>query len=367
MGHLFHRIDKPLAITVGALLTIGLLILSSAGAGIGLERFGDSYFFVWRQFVYGVIPGLVGLAFMLWLPYEQLRQYAVPIFLAVLFLLGIVLIPGIGQKYGGAQSWLALGPLSFQPSEFLKLALVLYLAAWLSVRGKLITDFHQGFLTFLALLGVSLGLVLLQPDLGTASIIALIAVGMYFLAGAPLRYVGAIMLAGGVALVGLVAIAPYRFQRILTFINPELDPQGAGYQITQAFIAIGSGGWFGRGFGLSRAKFQYLPEPAGDSIYAIAAEELGFFIALGIVLLFAYLLYRGIAVARAVRDPFGQLLIGGIVIWITGQAFLNIGAMVGVFPLTGIPLPFISYGGTSLAALLTAVGVMLNVSREAKV
>lgn len=367
MLDLFRRIDRPLAVASAILLVIGILILSSAGAGIGLERFGSSYFFVWRQFLYGVIPGVLGLLLMLWLPYQKLRQYAVPAFLIVLFLLALVLIPGVGQKYGGAQSWLALGPISFQPSEFLKLTLVLYLAAWLSVRGKLITDFHQGFLTFLALLGVSLGLVLLQPDLGTASIIAFIAVGMYFLAGAPLRYVAAILFAGGVALVGLVAIAPYRFQRILTFINPELDPQGAGYQITQAFIAIGSGGWFGRGFGLSRAKFQYLPEPAGDSIFAIAAEELGFFIALAIVLLFAYLFYRGIMVARRVSDPFGQLLIGGIVIWITGQAFLNIGAMVGVLPLTGIPLPFISYGGTSLAALLTAVGVMLNVSREAKV
>jgi cell division protein FtsW len=170
----------------------------------------------------------------------------------------------------------------------------------------------------------------------------------------------------GVALVGLIAVAPYRFARITTFINPDIDPQGAGYQIKQAFIAIGSGGIFGRGFGLSRAKFQYLPEAAGDSVFAIAAEELGFIVALAIVFLFTFILLRGITVAKQVSDPFGQLLIGGILIWIVGQAFVNIGALVGVFPLTGIPLPFISYGGTSLAALLTGVGIMLNVSKSSK-
>lgn len=367
MKKVLHNIDFPLAVAVGVLLLFGLLMLSSAGSGLGLARFGDSYFFVKRQLIFGVIPGLIGFGAALLLPYEKLRKYSVPFFVAVLVLLVMVLIPGLGQKYGGAQSWLALGPFSFQPSEFLKLALVVYLAAWFSARAELINDFKQGFLVFAVLIGVALGLVLLQPDLGTATIVGVIALGMYFLAGAPLRYVAAIVMAGLTALAGLIATAPYRFARITTFINPDIDPQGAGYQIKQAFIAIGSGGWFGRGFGLSRAKFQYLPEAAGDSIFAIAAEELGFIFALAIVMLFAFLLFRAIFVARHVKDPFGQLLIGGIAIWICGQAFINIGAMVGVFPLTGIPLPFVSYGGTSLAALLTGAGIMLNVSKSAQV
>lgn len=366
MKKLLSNIDRPLAIIFICLLVFGLLMLSSAGSGIGLARFGDSYFFVKRQLMYGVLPGLFGLLLALYLPYEKLRVYAAPFFIAVLALLGMVLIPGIGQSYGGAQSWLAVGSFSFQPSEFLKLALVIYLAAWLSTRKDLIQDFKQGFLLFCVLLALSLGLVLLQPDLGTASIIAVVALGMYFLAGAPLRYVGAIVVAGLISFAGLIAVAPYRFARITTFINPDIDPQGAGYQIKQAFIAIGSGGWFGRGFGLSRAKFQYLPEAAGDSIFAITAEELGFFVSLVLVILFVALLFRGIVIAKRVPDSFGQLLIGGILIWIVGQAFINIGAMVGVFPLTGIPLPFISYGGTALLSLMIAMGIMLNVSRSAK-
>lgn len=366
MNKILSNIDRPLAIIFFCLLVFGLLMLSSAGSGIGLAKFGDSYFFVKRQLLYGVIPGSFGLFLALYIPYERFRAYVAPFFIAVLVLLGMVLIPSVGQSYGGAQSWLVIGSFSFQPSEFLKLALVIYLAAWLSTRKDLIKDFKQGFLLFCVLLGLSLGLVLLQPDLGTASIIAVIALGMYFLAGAPLRYVGAIIVAGLVSLAGLIAVAPYRFARITTFINPDIDPQGAGYQIKQAFIAIGSGGWFGRGFGLSRAKFQYLPESAGDSIFAITAEELGFFVSLVVVVLFVALMFRGIVIAKRVPDSFGQLLIGGILIWIVGQAFINIGAMVGVFPLTGIPLPFISYGGTALFALMIAVGIILNVSRSAK-
>lgn len=363
---LLDNIDRPLAVTALILVVFGLLMLSSAASGIGLARFGDSYFFVKRQFIYGVVPGIIGLIFALTLTLEQLRRYSVPFFITIIVLLVAVLIPGIGQSYGGAQSWLAIGPISFQPSEFLKLALVMYLSAWLSVRGEVSKDLKQGFVIFGLITGLAVGLVLLQPDVGTATIVAMIAVGMYFFSGAPYKYMVAILGAAGMGLFALILAAPYRFARITTFLNPDLDPQGAGYQIKQAFIAIGSGGWLGRGFGLSRAKFQYLPEAAGDSIFAIAAEELGFVIAVIIVLLFAYFFWRGLVVAERVKDPFGQLLIVGILIWVCGQSFINIGAMVGVFPLTGIPLPFISYGGTSLAALLTSIGIMLNISRQAK-
>lgn len=366
MKKIFADADRSLLIVFGVLLVFGLLMLASAGAPLGFTRFSDPYFFIKRQLLLGFLPGIIGFIIAQKIPISWWRQNSLYIFGGAIFMLILVLIPGIGQEYSGAQSWIDIGPVHFQPSEFLKLGLIIYLAAWLSSHSQALQDFNSGFLPFFALLGLSVGLILLQPDVGTATIVALIAVSMYLLAGAPWRYLMTIMATGLVALAGLVAIAPYRFSRIMVFLNPDSDPLGVGYQIKQAFIAVGSGGFWGRGYGLSRSKYQYLPEAAGDSVYAIVAEELGFVVAVLIVLLFVFVLWRSLKIAQRLTDPFAQLVISGIAVWITGQAFINIGAMVGVFPLTGIPLPFISYGGTSLAAILLAVGLMIQISKTAK-
>jgi len=213
-------------------------------------------------------------------------------------------------------------------------------------------------------LGIIALLLILQPDIGTMSIIILTSLVVYYVGGANLVHMAGVGIAGFLSLLVLIKMSPYRAARLMTFLHPELDPQGIGYHINQAFLAIGSGGFWGRGFGLSRQKFQYLPEVAGDSIFAVIAEELGFMIAALVILAFLYLMYRGFKIAQNAPDSFSKILVVGIVSWIMIQAFVNIGAMVGLLPLTGVPLPFISYGGTSLFVLLGACGIVINISKK---
>jgi cell division protein FtsW len=241
------------------------------------------------------------------------------------------------------------------------------LATWLESRYGRAHDVHEGLLPFLMTLGTIMFLMILQPDIGTMTIIVAMAMAVYFVGGAAWKHVVGLGVAGFATLMLLIQISPYRAARFTTFLHPELDPQGIGYHINQAFLAIGSGGLFGRGFGLSRQKFQYLPEVMGDSIFAILSEELGFFITAVVIGLFIYLMWRSLKIALACKDRFAQYIVVGIAVWITTQAFFNIGAMVGVLPLTGVPLPFISYGGTSLVILMSAMGIVANVSRHVKI
>ena len=330
---------------------------------MAFERFGDSYYFIKRQLAFGLLVGLVAAWLLYHYDYRRLERWALPLFACSLFLLVLVFVPSIGESYGTfAHRWLRLGPISFQPSEFVKLAFLIYLASWLGRRHGKLADFKEGFLPYAVILGVVLGLILLQPDIGTAAIVAMVAMGVYWLAGGPLRYLALLLLGGVVALVIIVQVKPHAAARLAAFVNPSADPQGIGYHINQAYLAIGSGGLLGRGFGQSRAKFLYLPEVYGDSIFAVVGEELGFVLSLALVAAFLYLCLRGFKVARSASDEFGRLLAGGIVIWFTGQAFINISAMIGLLPLTGIPLPFVSYGSSALAIALSAVGILANIS-----
>jgi cell division protein FtsW len=246
-----------------------------------------------------------------------------------------------------------------------KLTFLLYLAAWLAKKGeKSSRGLSYAFGPFLILVGVIAILVILQPDMGTMGVIALISSAMYFFAGAPLRNLIALC-AGGIAFFFLlIKIAPYRMERFTIFLHPQLDPLGSGYHLNQALLAIGSGGFFGRGFGLSRQKYNYLPEVVGDSIFAIIAEELGFLVAIALIAAFVFFVIRALRIARSAPDQFGFLVGAGIASWFLFQSFINIAAMLSLVPLTGIPLPFISYGGSALIVGMTAVGILVNISRQ---
>ncbi|MDP2838018.1 MAG: putative lipid II flippase FtsW [Candidatus Moranbacteria bacterium] len=356
--------DRPFFFVLLTLLAIGLIMVASAGVVYGQVRFGDNYYFLKQQLL-GLGVGLTLLYIFQKINYRVWQRFVVPIFILALVLLILVFIPGFGTTVYGAARWVELGPISFQPSEVMKFAIILYLAAWLSNKGRVkASDFYEGLVPFLALMAVVGFLIIKQPDTGTLGLIFLISLAIFFASGASIVHILALVLSGLVALFVLIRMAPYRMQRFLVFMNPEHDPMGFGYQMTQALLAIGSGGLFGVGLGQSRQKFNYLPEPVTDSIFAVLGEEVGLIGATVVVFLFLFLAWRGLRIASQTSDEFGRLLAVGITSWITFQAFINISAITGLIPLTGIPLPFISYGGTSLAVLLAAVGILLNISKH---
>ncbi len=358
--------DRTLLFIVFLLLGIGLIMVASAGVAFGNSRFEDGFFYFKRQ-LFGAAVGLVALYVFRKIPYRLWRTAAIPIFFGAIGLLVLVLIPGIGASGNGASRWISLGPIPpFQPSEVMKLALVIYFAAWFSGKDpSRKTDFFEGVVPFLLTLGIVAFLVMSQPDTGTLGILFIIAMSMFFAAGARLSHIGFLIGSGLAGLAIAILTAPYRMNRLLVFLHPDHDPGGVGHQIRQAFIALGSGGLFGVGLGYSRQKFLYLPESTTDSIFAILGEEFGLAGCVVVIALFFLFAYRGFRIARKASDEFGRLLAIGIVSWIVFQAFMNIFAISGLMPLTGIPLPFISYGGTSLAAILGAIGILLNISEGA--
>lgn len=357
-------VDRALLLSTFLLLGFGLIMVGSAGVAYGDVRFGDGYFFFKRQLI-GVALGLVLMYVMQRIPYAFWRKMAMPIFLSGIALLVLVLIPGVGTTASGAARWISLGPIpSFQPSEVMKLGLIIYFAAFFSGGdGKRKTDFSEGVIPFLSMLALIAFLLLSQPDAGTLGVMFLIAFSIFFAAGAKLSYLAGLVGAGLLGLAALIATAPYRLRRMLVFLDPEHDPSGAGYQMKQALIALGSGGVLGVGLGRGRQKFLYLPEPMTDSIFAVVGEELGMLGCIALIGLFLFFAYRGYHVANRAPDDFGKLLAVGIVSWIVLQAFVNIFAITGLMPLTGIPLPLISYGGTSVAVSLAAIGILLNISK----
>ena len=362
-----HRPDYKFIITLGLIIVFGLIMLSSASVSLSFEKFSEGYFYVKHQIFYGLIPGIILLVIFSLVDYRVWRKLAFALLVISIVLLVLVFIPGLRAEYGTAKSWINIFGISFQPAELVKLTFLVYLATWLEKRGKKrARDLSEGLIPFLTILGIIAFLLILQPDLGTMTIILLVSLVVFFIGGANLFHLLGIGAGSIIALLILIRIAPYRTARLMTFLHPELDPQGVGYHINQAFLAIGSGGFLGRGFGMSRQKFQYLPEVAGDSIFAVIAEELGFVLATLLILIFIYLMYRGFKIAQKAPDNFAKLLVVGIIAWIIIQAFVNIGAMVGLLPLTGIPLPFISFGGTALAVLLAACGIVINISRQTR-
>lgn len=353
---------------VSAIALFGMMMLASASAPVGYARFSDSYYFVVHQLVFGFLPGLAGMIIFSRIPYTIWKKNAWNLLLVSIGLLVIVFIPGISASIGTAHSWISIGGLfSVQPSEIVKLTFLFYLSAWLEKRGEMgVRDMQGGLLPFVGTLGIILLFLFLQPDVGTMTIIAAMSLVVYFVAGAPLLYVGGLIAAGASMLAILIGIAPYRAARFTTFLNPELDPQGIGYHINQALLAIGSGGIFGVGYGHSRQKFQYLPEVEGDSIYAVIGEEMGMIVAVLVLVMFLAFLWRTLKIADESPDKFGKYVATGIGVWLVFQAFVNIGSMVAIMPMTGITLPFISYGGSSMAIAMCAVGVVLNISRYGK-
>jgi cell division protein FtsW len=358
-----RSVNKPFLISVILLLVSGLFIFASASLGL-LARDGASFTSVaFNQIVFGIICGGIACIIISRIPYKKWRPYSFYIFIFAVILNLLVFVPGIGLSHGGATRWLNLG-ISFQPSEFLKITFILYFAAWLSGIKTKIEDVRYGMFPTLIILGIVAGLLLAQPDTDTFLTIALAGVGMYLAQGARWRD---FFIFGVVAILGLAIIAmfrPYVMSRIETFIHPSSDPQGAGYQVQQSLIAIGSGGILGRGFGQSIQKFNYLPEPIGDSIYAVASEEFGLVGSAGIILLFVFFALAGLKIAITTKDSFGRLITVGIVILVCAGSFMNIASMLGLIPLGGIPLTFISHGGTALFFSLAEVGLVMNISRD---
>ncbi len=361
-------VDYFLLLIVGAIVLFGLVMLLSASAPSGYAEFSDSYYFIKHQIIFGLLPGLGALVAFSRIPYTFWRTHAWNLLILSIVLLVLVFIPGLSAGIGTANSWISIGGVfSLQPSEIVKLTFLFYLAAWLAQRDKHhVADVHGGLVPFVGVLGTIILLLVLQPDTGSMAIIAAMSLVVYFVAGAPITYILGLVAAGMSGLGLLIASSPYRAQRLTTFLHPELDPQGIGYHINQALLAIGSGGILGLGYGHSRQKFQYLPEVAGDSIFAIISEEMGFVVAAIIIGLFLLLLWRLLGIAKRAPDNFAKYVVVGIAAWIVIQAFFNIGSMLALMPITGVPLPFISYGGTSLAISLAAIGVVLNVSKSVK-
>ncbi|MEN9920799.1 MAG: stage sporulation protein cell division protein FtsW [Candidatus Parcubacteria bacterium] len=358
-----RSVDTVLLSIVVVLVAAGFLIFSSASLGL-LARDGASFGSVaFSQFAFGIIGGSIALFITSNIYYRHWRRFAFYIFIASLLLTAAVFIPGLGMSHGGATRWLNLGITTVQPSEFLKIGFVIYLATWFSGIHSKIHDWRVGLAPFIATVGVTGVIMLLQPDTDTFVIMAASGMAMFLAAGAKWRDILGIIGAGLLGILIIALLRPYVMERLTTFLDPEADPLGSGYQIQQSLIAIGSGGAAGRGFGQSIQKFEYLPEAIGDSIFAVYAEEFGFLGTSLLIIGLVSLALRGYKTASQAEDIFGTLLVTGFITVIVAQAFLNIAAMTGMAPLSGLPLPFISHGGTALMATLASLGIVLNVSK----
>ncbi|EIT84994.1 stage V sporulation protein E [Fictibacillus macauensis ZFHKF-1] len=353
-----------IAATVG-LLTIGVLMVYSASADWALVRFDDGFFFAKRQLLFAGV-GVAAMLFLMNVNYMTWRKWSKLLLIICFILLIAVLIPGIGMVRGGARSWIGVGAFSIQPSEFMKLAMITFLAKHLAENQKKITLFKKGLLPVLALVMTAFGMIMLQPDLGTGSVMVGTSIVIIFVAGARISHFTWLGLAGIGGFVALIASAPYRIKRITSFLDPWSDQLGSGFQIIQSLYALGPGGLMGLGLGQSRQKFGYLPEPQTDFIFAILSEELGFIGGALVLFLFCIILWRGIRIAIGAPDLFGSFLAVGIVGMVAIQVMINVGVVTGLIPVTGITLPLISYGGSSLTLMLASLGVLLNISRYAR-
>ncbi len=366
-----HAPDYVFLSCVVLLTIFGLVMLSSASSDLGKIKFNDTYYYLKHQILYGLSFGILGFLLGALLYYRWWQKLAVPILLISLLALILVFTP-LGFSHAGSNRWLNLGPLSVQPAELLKFSFIVYLAAWLGAKREKSshrqTNILSGYLPFLIICGLISFLIFIQPS--TTSVIIIMASGLlvYFVSGARLSFVFGTVFLALIALILLVSITPYRLARVETYVknffgSEAIDYQSQGYQINQSKMAIGSGGLWGVGFGQSTTKFKYLPEPISDSIFAVIGEELGFVGAVSLIGIFILFLFRGFIIAKNSRDHFARLIVVGFVSIIGIQAFINIAAISGLIPLTGVPLPFISYGGTSLAIFLTMSGVIVNISK----
>lgn len=360
------------------LVVFGIFFLATLSALSSLRQFNTTNYYLMHQIMFGLLPGIIAGFLAYKIPLHYLKKIA-PILLFLNFAaLLLVFAPFVGSKFWGAQRWISIGKITFQPSEFLKITAVLYLSAWIaskfsenrqkgwmSVAKKIYYDAIQLFLPFVIFLSAVSIILYFQPDISTLGIIGLTLIFVYFSSGTPLWHT-ALIISGGVSLlIYLVTTEPYRFDRWLVFLHPGADPLGKGLQLNQSLMAIGSGGFFGKGLGMSVQKFGFLPQAMSDSVFAIFAEETGIFGSLILVFLFVLFLCLGSKIAKSSTDKFAKFTALGITFWITFQAFINISSVAGLFPLSGIPLPFFSYGGSHLINELIGVGLLLNISKNA--
>lgn len=371
-----RRINYYFLFIVISLIIFGLLFLATLSAPASLQIFGNTNYYLFRQFLSFVIGLILGfVAFKT--PLNFFKKIALPLLIINLLILVLVFLPGIGVKFWGAQRWIGIGKNTFQPSEFLKITAILYLAAlisskfsvhskrsWILLAKKGYHNFIKVFLPFFFLLAIISAILILQPDISTMGVLSISLIALYFSARTPIWHTILTALVGVMSALLLVYFKPYRAQRLLVFFNPETDPLGIGFQLKQSLLALGSGGIFGKGLGMSTQKFGFLPQAMSDSTFAVLGEEAGIIGASVLVLLYLLFFWQGIRISSSASDKFAKLTAVGITVWITSQAFINIASTIGIFPLSGIPLPFFSYGGSHIIAEMIGVGILLNISKN---
>lgn len=360
---MFKRVDVTLFVSVIVLLAFGLIMFGSAALGVLSSNEVKFYAIIENQLIFALIGGACALFLGILIPHMWYKRYAYYIFAASLFATALVFVPGLSRYHGGAHRWIDIGSFSLQPSESLKFAFVIACAAWCATYRSSFKDWRFGLLPYIVGAAFVSAILLMQPDFGTYLVIMTASFVVYFVGGARKRHIQILLLLCFVGAITLISVRPYMMERVKTFFNASHDVRGSSWQLNQSLIAIGSGGVFGRGLGQSVQKFNYLPEPIGDSIFAVIAEELGFLGALIIVILYGIVGIRGLTVSMYAEHQFGRLLGVGIVTIILTQATLNVGSILGMLPLTGLPLPLISHGGTALMAALFELGVLLNISK----
>lgn len=360
------KVDKIFLVTVIFLTVVGFSVFASASVSL-LTKDGPNFSDIaFNQTFFGLFLGGVACFVLSKIHYRIWRKYALYIFLTALSLTLLVFVPEIGFAHNGARRWLSLGGISFQPAEFLKIAFIIYLAAWLSGVKEKMATFRYGLLPLLILISIIGAILLKQPDTDGFVVIVMAGLGIFITAGGRWRDVMILILTLLIVITATAYSRPYIMERFTTFFNPLNDSKGASWQIQQSLNAIGSGKMFGRGFGQSIQKFKFLPESIGDSIFAVAAEEFGFIGSSSLILIFVFFVFRGLKIALKSPDMFGGLLVVGIVILVVSQSFINIASMLGIIPLSGLPLAFFSQGGTSMFLTLAEMGIILNVSRYRK-
>lgn len=359
-----QKIDKIFLGIVFAITIIGVIMFTSASLGILARNEAKFYGVLTNQFIFGVTGGMIALYIGYKIPYKFWRKYSLFLFIFSILLTASVFIPGIGSSHGGAKRWLNILGVSFQPVEFLKIAFIIYFSSWLSWAKTKVSDLRFSILPLLVLLGIISLILLKQPDTKSLILMTSTALVMLFISGTPWKYILGLFLVSIFSFIILAFFKPYLMERIETFIHPNRDSSGSSYQLQQSLIAIGSGGMFGRGLGQSIQKFNYLPEPQGDSIFAIIGEELGFLGGIILICLYVAFALRGYKIAYKSPDSFSKLFVMGTITMIVFQSFMNIASIVGVFPLTGVPLVFISHGGTALFLSLGVIGIILNISKH---
>jgi len=363
---MLKKVDKFFLGIVVTLILFGIVAFVSASLGVLAKNESKFYGIILNQLILGLGGGMIAFYFCYRVPYLFWRKYALYLFIASIALTLLVFVPKIGMSHGGAKRWVEIFGYSFQPAEFLKISFIIYFASYISWVKNKVSELKFSILPFLIMMGIICAILIKQPDTKSIVLMAVTALVMLFISGAPLKYLLTIVLIGIVGFGILVSVKPYVMQRVKTFINPASDPSGASYQLQQSLIAIGSGGILGRGLGQSIQKFNYLPEAQGDSIFAVIGEELGFVGGVILIILFLLFAFRGYRIGQHAPNSFAKIMVIGLITIITVQAFMNIASITGVFPLTGVPLPFISHGGTSLMIYMGAMGIILQISTYKK-